>query len=344
MHSLEKKINRIIGDKQLLVRDDLVLVGVSGGADSTALLLALAHLRQRLGVRLIAVYVDHGLRPDETPAEKQFLRELCAELDVELRVESVDVGAEVRIHKESVEQAARKLRYQVFADVVKESGATKIAVGHTADDQAEEVVLRLLRGTARAGLSGMRLMRDGVLLRPLLEISKEELFTYLQERDQAFMEDSSNDSVLYRRNQVRHELLPLLRRFNPSVDVSLRNLALILQDEEDLLSKQTDEAWGQCVEVGQDDHGLPLVSWPCGDFMDIHVALRRRLAEKMFIIMGSPPSSDKIKQLLYLIEHGQGGGQIHLAHGLRGLKKKGWMYFCYPQGRVKCKGDLFESP
>ncbi len=340
MHSLEKKINRIVHDKQLLTRSDVVLVGVSAGPDSTALLLVLSRLQQALGLRLFAVYVDHGLRPGETPAEKAFLGKLCGELAVPLTIESVDVGHEKTVQKESAEQAARRLRYGVFWRLAQECGADKIAVGHTADDQAEEVVLRLLRGTARAGLSGMRLMRYGHLIRPLLQVAKTEVYTYLQERGQGFMEDSSNHASIYLRNQVRLEVLPFLRRYNPSVDSSLRNLALILQDEEDLLARQTDGEWSTLAVVVTDQRGLPVVTWSCAGFTALHVALQRRIAEKMFIVMQSPPSSDKIKQLLYLVEHGQGGGQLHFAHGLRALKEKGEMRFWYPQGRVKCKGDL----
>lgn len=340
MHSLEKKINRIIHAKQLVVSDDVVLVGVSAGPDSTALLLALSCLQQALGVSLFAVYVDHGLRPEETPAERAFLQKLCGELDIHLTIECVDVEREKTAQKESAEQAARRLRYGVFSKVAQECGADKVAVGHTADDQAEEVLLRLLRGTARSGLSGMKLMRDGYLIRPLLPVAKSEIYTYLQERDQPFMEDSSNHASIYLRNQVRLEVLPFLRRYNPSVDNSLRNLALILQDEEDLLARQTDVEWDAIVEASLDQKGLPVVAWKCLAFTSLHVALQRRVAEKMFIVMQSQPSSDKIKQLLYLIEHGQGGGQLHFGHGLRALKEKGLMRFWYPQGREKRKGDL----
>lgn len=341
MHSFEKIIKRILLDKRLVISGETILVGVSAGPDSTALLLVLSRLRHELCFTLYAVYVDHGLRPDETQAERVFLQKLCASLDVVLTCESVDVSKEVERCKASVEEAARKLRYHVFTRIAGECGAVKIAVGHTADDQAEEVLIRLLRGTARAGLSGMKLMRDDVLIRPLLQTTKDEVYQYLQERQVDFMTDSSNQSSLYLRNQVRLELLPFLRRYNPSIDVNLRNLALILQDEEDLLAQQTDQQWHALVLVETDQNDLPVVEWQCQEFSSLHVALQRRLAEKMFIVMASPPSSDKIKQLLYLIERGEGGGQLHFGRGLRALKKKGRIRFWFPQGRVKTKGDLF---
>ncbi len=342
MHGLEKKIKSIIIDKHLFIPGDKVLVGVSAGSDSTALLLVLSRLQDELGLSLVAVYVDHGLRPEETPKERTFLIALCADLAISLTIECVDIGHEVSVHKESVEQAARKLRYQVFARVAESCGATKIAVGHTADDQAEEVLLRLLRGTARAGLSGMKFLRDNLIVRPLLQVCKADLYDYLQDREVAFREDSSNASSVYLRNQVRLEVLPFLRRYNPAIDDNLRSLALILQDEEDFLEQQTNHVWDDLVQVVAEQNSMPVVQWSCSVFTALHVALQRRLAEKMFIRMASPPSAAKIEQLLYLIHHGQGGGQLHFAHGLRALKRKGQMQFWYPEGQTNRKGNLFK--
>jgi tRNA(Ile)-lysidine synthase len=341
MHGFEKKIKNLVSERKLIVEGDEVLVGTSAGPDSTALLLVLSCLGQEMGFTVSAVYVDHGLRPAETPAEKEFLQRLCDDLQIPLTVHCVNVEQETAGRNESVEQMARILRYQVFSRVAKSSGATKIAVGHTADDQAEEVVLRLLRGTARAGLSGMKLLRDKNLVRPLLQVTKDDIYGYLQDKGRGFMVDSSNASLLYLRNQVRLQVLPFLRRYNPAIDCNLCNLALILQDEEDLLTQQTDRIWNDLVTVTSEPAGLLMVQWNCEQFTLLHVALQRRVAEKMFIVMESLPSADKIKQLLYLIQYGQGGGQLHFAHGLRALKKKGGMQFWYPQGRTNRKGNLF---
>lgn len=341
MHGFEKKINTIIAEKKLILAGELVLVGVSAGPDSTALLRVLHCLQQPLGFSMHAVYVDHALRPAETPDEQQFLTELCTQLQIPLTMQAVDVNSEAANAKESIEQAARRLRYGLFATVAQEIGADKIAVGHTADDQAEEVVLRLLRGTARAGMGGMKLLRDNLIVRPLLQVTKKEIYTYLRDRNISYREDSSNRSPLYLRNQVRLELLPFLRQYNPSIDVNLRSLAQILQDEEELLEQQTCAAWDELVTLGTDQNGLPTVEWGCGPFQDIHIALQRRLAEKMFITMESSPSSDKIKQLLYLIQQGQGGAHLHFARGLRALKKKSTLFFWYPDGKTNRKGNLF---
>ena len=343
MHGLEKKIKNIICEKKLLVEGDVVLVGTSAGPDSTALLLVLSGLQQDLGFTVLSVYVDHGLRPAETSAEKEFMQKICDDLQIPLTMRAIHIDSETSEHGESIEQAARKLRYQVFSSIAEWCGATKIAVGHTADDQAEEVLLRLLRGTARAGLSGMKLLRDNHIVRPLLQVSKADIYSYLRDKDKTFMVDSSNGSLLYLRNQVRLEVLPFLRRYNPAIDENLRNLALILQDEEDLLAQQTNKVWDDLVSINPDNEGLLTVKWDCASFNLLHVALQRRCAEKMFIVMESPPSANKIKQLLYLIQYGQGGGQLHFARGLRALKKKSRMHFWYPQGKIDRKGNLFEN-
>lgn len=342
MHSFEKKIFSLIQVEHLISQGEKVVIGVSGGADSTALLLVLASLRQQLQLGLLAIYVDHGLRPLETPAEKKALCGLCRSLAVDFIVKSVDVNGEVQRCKASIEEAARKLRYLVFTQGASGFAATKIAVGHTADDQAEEVLLRLIRGTARSGLSGMRLLRDQSIVRPLLQVTKDEIHAYLKDKQTSFLEDSSNVSRQYLRNQVRLDILPFLRRYNPAIDVNLRRVASILQDEEDLLVQQTEEKWQALVDMRSQGDGRVQVEWGCAEFTELHVAFKRRLAEKMFIVMQSPPSGEKIKQLLYLIQSGQGGGQLHFARGLRALKKKGRMLFWYPQGITASKGNLFE--
>jgi tRNA(Ile)-lysidine synthase len=211
-------------------RGGTLVVGLSGGADSVALVDALASLRRRRGFRVVAAHLDHGLRPGAAD-EAAFCRELCETLGVPLRAGTADVRARARRERGGLEQAARRERYAFLRRVMDEEAAAAIAVAHTRDDQAETLLLRLLRGAGATGLAGMR-PRSGDVVRPLLAVSRPEVLAHLRERGLAWREDPSNADPAHRRNRVRHELLPYLEeRFNPRIRASLARTAAVLADE-----------------------------------------------------------------------------------------------------------------
>jgi tRNA(Ile)-lysidine synthase len=211
-------------------RSRTVVVGLSGGADSVALLDALASLRRRRGFRVVAAHLDHGLRAGSAD-DAAFCAELCRALDVALRVGRADVRARAARERGGLEQAARRERYAFLRRVREEEGAVAIAVAHTRDDQAETLLLRLLRGAGATGLAGMR-PRRGDVVRPLLAVSRREVLAHLRERGLAWKEDPSNADLAHRRNRVRHELVPYLEeRFNPGIRASLARTAAVLAEE-----------------------------------------------------------------------------------------------------------------
>lgn len=357
MH-LEKKILPLIC-RDMIERGEEVVVGVSAGPDSVALLHVLGALRDRWPMRLVAVYVDHGLRPDETGAEKMLVEKLAHGLNIAFESACCDVQALAREKKMSIEHAAREMRYGFFEQVADKYGACKIAVAHTADDQAEEVLLRLIRGTGRAGLSGMLMMRQGKaelgsfsvpvqrgplsykVIRPFLSTPKAVLLSYLKEKEIPFRVDSSNQQKKYLRNRVRHDLLPFLAEFNPNISETLRQTAIVLQDEEEVLVELTEKAWGQMVAVHKEnDTGLPSVTVDLALFLSLNRAIKRRLAEKMFIVLQNVPQFKKIEQILYLAHHGEAGARLHFAKGLRLKKTRRCLVLNYPKGQVSQRGDL----
>ena len=179
MHPLEKETLKIIRLERLLQAGEKTLVGVSGGPDSLALLHILTHLASDLDITPAAVYVNHGLRPDEALKEKNLVESAANDLRIDFFTGSLDVKGLAAKQKISIEHAARLLRYDFFEKTAREWGATKIAVAHTADDQAEEILLRLIRGTARKGLSGMKTLRDNRIIRPFLRFPKSRMLEYL---------------------------------------------------------------------------------------------------------------------------------------------------------------------
>jgi len=213
-----------IGAHDLLRAGDRVVVAVSGGPDSMALLHALWELRDRLGVTIEVAAVDHGLRADAR-REIDLVRERATALGLPFSAVDVDVaGARRGRRGVSVQDAAREVRLRALASLAAQHGANRVALGHQADDQAETVLYRIVRGTGIAGLAGIPYRRE-VFIRPLLDVTRAQILRYLRRRSIPFVEDPSNADPRFARARMRHEILPALARENPRVAEALRALA-----------------------------------------------------------------------------------------------------------------------
>jgi tRNA(Ile)-lysidine synthase len=227
----------------LMRRGDRVVVALSGGSDSVALLRVLRELEAAGELKVAAAaHLNHGLR-DSADRDEQFCRALAAELNVDFRAERVEVRGRAARQGVSLEDAGRQARYELFEKAADELGAHVIATGHTRDDQAETFLLRLLRGAGPRGLAGIH-PRTGRVVRPLLDFGRDELRAYLASIGQPFCEDESNRDVSIPRNRVRHELLPFLEeRFSPGIKAVLaRGAAIARHDEEQLQEEAIDLA------------------------------------------------------------------------------------------------------
>lgn len=239
-HPFIVRLCEAISAHQLLASGSRAVVGVSGGADSVALLHALAALAPQRRWRLLAVHVDHQLR-DGSGEDARFVQQLAERLGVPSAVERRDVTAACRAGGWSLEDGARRLRHEALRDAARRFSASAIALAHTADDQAETVLLRLLRGTGLTGLAAMapkRVWGDVAVIRPLLGISRGEVVAYLESAGMRWREDPSNTDRRFARNKVRHELLPALEAFNPSICDALRQLADQSRADSDFLDAQ----------------------------------------------------------------------------------------------------------
>jgi tRNA(Ile)-lysidine synthase len=188
-----------------------VLVGLSGGADSVALTCALLELRERLGLKVVAAHLNHRIRGDESDRDEAFVRAMCARLGVELIVERAQ-GLGASISSANLEERAREVRRDFLGRVADRVGADFVALGHHRDDQAETVLMRLMRGAGAAGMAAMAERGPGRLIRPMLSVSRAEIRAFLDARAIAFVEDSTNSSHDILRNRIRAELLPMLER------------------------------------------------------------------------------------------------------------------------------------
>ncbi len=234
VHELRKRLLKTIRKQELIRAGDRVAVAVSGGGDSVALLLLLLELRADLGIVLSVAHVNHELRGQESDGDEQFVVELSRTHALELHARTAPVVEP----NSGIEAAARKLRYDFFRQLAREGRVSKVATAHTLDDQAETIVLRILRGTGIRGLSGIhpRLVFEGrdEVIRPLLDFRRTDLEGFLRDRGQQWREDSSNNDLDFLRNRVRHRLLPLLKEeFGLTAVENLADLAEIARAEEE---------------------------------------------------------------------------------------------------------------
>ena len=219
-----------------LLRPGLRLaVGVSGGADSVALLRALAARRAELGLVLHVAHLHHGLRGAEADADLAFVQAMAEEYSLPFHVKHVDTAQEAAKTAESIEEAARRLRYAWFRQLMAQAALDAVATAHTLDDQAETVLAKFLRGAWTEGLGGIHPVvefPEGTILRPLLVARRAEVLGYLQGLGQLWREDSSNLDTTFTRNRLRHEVLPLLAAFNPRLREHLAQMSVLARDEE----------------------------------------------------------------------------------------------------------------
>lgn len=318
--SLIDKIKSAIDNHSMLSGGETILVGLSGGPDSVCLLLALDNLKSELNLKLHAIYVDHGLRPDETPKEIAFCRNLCEGLSIPFVTKSIDVKTYAKEHGSNKQEAARELRYRVFDEVLNETTADRIALGHTADDQIETFFMRFLRGSGPAGLSGIPPVR-GIIIRPLIEIERREVEEYLDEQKQAYVVDSSNLKQDYFRNRLRSSFIPEMKRINPGIVQTVSRTMDILREEERYFAIQVTKTLMKLI-CRKSDLRIELFLTPM-EMMD-KVILRRVLRRAIDETKGLRGMGfAHIEEIIGLIKLGKPGDRIYLPKGLRVIKNYG---------------------
>jgi len=250
---LTDKVGNTIKKFGLMKKGDKVIVAVSGGPDSTALLLALNGLKYGYGLRLKIAHLDHMFRAnDETKRDYEYVLSLSKRLDIPLVYKRIDVPAYAKETGLSLEEAAREKRYEFLLKAAKEAGAKKIALGHTLDDQAETVLMRLIRGSGLGGLRGIPPIRslDGAfIIRPLIEVWRREVEEYLKGMDIEPRQDVTNLMRKFLRNRIRHELMVLLKKYNPNIKEVLARSAQNFSCDYEVLSDVIDKVCGKCANV-----------------------------------------------------------------------------------------------
>lgn len=291
-----ERVEDALRRRALLRPGDRVVVATSGGADSVALLACLRDLAPRWALRLAIAHLNHGLRPD-AEVDARFVAALAAAWDLPLDLETADAAGYARTHHLSIEAAAREVRYAFLRRAAERWGAGAVAVGHTADDQVETLLLRLLRGRHPGGMWARRPMGSGVVIRPLLDLWRVELRAELIRRGLPWREDSSNQDLRRVRNSLRHDLIPVLAGYMPDVQKRLKHTADALAVDDEALEALAERAAGAVIA------SLP----------DAVTVDRRRLLEQ----------PEAVRRRLLRRALGAAGGNIgrlrfvHLEEGLR---------------------------
>lgn len=329
-----EKVAEFCQKHKLLDQEDKIVVGVSGGPDSLCLLHHLVHFRSDLGLDLTVAHLNHQLRGADAQADETFVRDMAARWQVPIRVEAHDVAALAAKRKQSLEEAARQIRYAFLWRTAGAVGAGKIAVGHNADDQVETVLMHFLRGAGLAGLRGMlpltditglRLHPDDLvntvspapkLIRPLLDISRAEIETYCQANDLAPRQDYSNQDVTFFRNRLRHELIPLLETYNPNIRQVLRRTANVVAADYDMLQADLEQVWRRVIRAESPEK----IEFDLAGWLALPLALRRstlRRAVQSLRRSLRDISFEHVEQARTIVEQGQTGAQATLPQGLR---------------------------
>lgn len=313
-------ILRFIRENELIKPGSTLVCAVSGGKDSVCLLHVMRSLQKELFITVKAAHLNHQLRGEESDRDEAFVRNLCESLSVPLTVSRADVLARCKETGESVEEAARVLRYRFFASL---EGV--VATAHTQDDNLETVLLNLVRGTALRGLCGIPPKR-GRIIRPMLCVSRAEVEAYLEQHALSHVEDSSNASSLPLRNRLRHEVVPLLARENPKLSSAVFHMSEILREEDAYLDKEAASLLRRAR--------LPDGGWSCRALRDAPDALLLRAMRQLLSELSvSKPSRAHVEALMRLVVGKDGSQSVTL-----------------PGGKILCRSydklaaDLRETP
>ncbi len=271
-----RDFSRVLRSSNLVLPGERVLVGVSGGADSVALLHLLHAVAPTIPCTLSAAHLDHAIRP-ESAQEAEFVARLCAGLDVPFSSARIDVPALAMERRQGLEEAARQARREFLGEVAAREGCARIALGHHRDDQAETVLHRLLRGSALSGLAAMRPV-NGPVIRPLLTFSRQQIRDFLATLAIPFVEDASNLDIAFTRNRIRHQLLPLMGTFNPRIAEHLARFSERLACEEGYWEGEEQRLLATLGEVGAEGVRLDR-----SGLLALHPAVRRRVLRRALL-------------------------------------------------------------
>ena len=307
-----KKVRHTISRYQMISSGDRIVVGVSGGPDSVCLLDILNKLRNDLDIELIVAHFDHGFRPDEDGNETRVVESMAVSLGLPFEMQKAGFNME---GTGSLEEMARYARYCFFNEVKDKYSARKIATGHTLNDQAETVLMRLLRGSGASGLAGIPPVRDDRIIRPLINLTRDEVLSYAVLKGLKYVTDSSNLETHFLRNRIRLEVLPQLKEIQPRVIELLGQTAEIMKRDDAWMEAEATAWMEKAAEISQDFR----VKIPLSSFKQLPEALKYRIIRNALKISGGTLrriSLQHIEDVISMVTGEKPQAKIHMPNGL----------------------------
>ncbi len=307
------KVLATIQKYSMLAPGDRVLVAVSGGPDSVALLHVLLDLREALGLELHVFHLNHMMRGKASERDALFVKKLADELGLPCTIRSFDVPAYIEERGLSPQEGAREVRYMLLDEVAEEVGASKIALGHQADDQVETFIMRILRGAGMEGLGGIPPAR-GKYIRPLIEVGREEIEAYCRGKGIEFRVDASNLNLSYLRNRVRHRLIPAFQEYSPAFKENVLKTIEVLVADQAFLEEVTEEEFARIAVTEE-----KLVKLARSTLLKMPLAIQRRVIREGIRLVKGDLTGIEFKHIETVSDYvasGKGKLQIDLPHGL----------------------------
>lgn len=326
---LEDKVLDTITKYNMIQDNDKVVIGVSGGPDSIALLTILNKLKEKWNIKLYVAHINHRIRK-EAEEETEYVKDFCAKIGVEIYIKEINVEEEAKRLKIGTEEAGRNIRYAFFEEVLEKVGANKIATAHQKNDNAETVLMNIMRGTSIAGLKGIEKVRDGKFIRPLIECSREEIENYCKDNKLDPKYDKSNNENIYTRNKIRNLLIPYLQKeYNPNIIDTINRLADLASQEEQFLNKVVEKEYEKLL-ISVDNKRENIVILDLKKFNQLDYIIKSKLV--LYTIAkayGRTTGIEKvhIDDIIKLCENNIGNKYLSPRKGIKVYVKKGKIFF-----------------
>lgn len=332
---LLQAVAKTIATYDMLKSEDAVLIGVSGGPDSVALLHILIALASKFSLRLGVAHLNHCLRQVESDDDAKFVASLSKTVELPCYIHKENVMKYQKENKLSLEDAARRVRYTFFNKVAKQNDYNKIALGHHCDDNAELVLMNLFRGSGALGLSGIPPIRNNQIIRPLIHSRRSDIITFLKENRFEYAADKSNMETRYLRNKIRHHLIPRLKTaYNPNIIETLNRLTVIINSEEEWIDNEISQLIKKIMVDRKQDH----VTLSISKLKKTHLAQQRRIFRKaIHFVKGDLRriSFTHIDAIARLLTSRSTNGSLDLPHSIRVRKVEDSLVFTKEKGVLR---------
>lgn len=327
---LEEKVIQTIKKYNMIKDGDKVVIGVSGGPDSITLLNILNNLKEKLNIKIYVAHINHMIR-EEANEETEYVREFCDKLGIDFFAKKIKVEEEAKKLKIGTEEAGRNIRYSFFEEVANKVGANKIATAHNSNDNAETVLMNIIRGTSVSGLKGIEKVRDGKFIRPIIECNRNEIEEYCKEQNLDPRYDKSNKENIYTRNKIRNLLIPYLQKeFNPNIIEGINRLSYIAEEEERFLNKIVENEYENILISVNNNEKNDTIILNLKEFNKLDYVIKSKLIlYTISKIYGKATGIEKIHidDIIKLCKNNIGNKYLTPKKGLKIYVKKGKIFF-----------------